>query len=158
MSLVFATQRYKKKGMRRRSHHPILSEGRLRRRLRPSNLGEGGGGLQPHVPIPRRQKKGRFPSRNLPNLQRAKLFCSLNRLGSSLGSGRISLLASSRRIALLGATLASRSLGSSSFRSSGISSCLLVGVSTTANHGYGSQNDDQRENLFHSVKRLINTS
>ena len=28
--------------MRRRSHHPILSEGRLRRRLRPSNLGKGG--------------------------------------------------------------------------------------------------------------------
>lgn len=158
MSLVFATQRYKKRG---------CGGDRITRFYRKAACadtsarlisGWGGAGLQPHVPIPRRQKKGRFPSRNLPNLQRAKLFCSLNRLGSSLGSGRISLLASSRRIALLGATLASRSLGSSSFRSSGISSCLLVGVSTAANHGYGSQNDDQRENLFHSVKRLINTS
>lgn len=157
MSLVFATQRYKKRG---------CGGDRITRFYRKAACADAsarlisgrGGGLQPHVPIPRRQKKGRFPSRNLPNLQRAKLFCSLNRLGSSLGSGRISLLASSRRIALLGATLASRSLGSSSFRSSGISSCLLVGVSTTANHGYGSQNDDQRENLFHSVKRLINIS
>lgn len=156
MSLVFATQRYKKRG---------CGGDRITRFYRKTACADASARLIPGRgrtaaarSDPEKTKKGRFPSRNLPNLQRAKLFCSLNRLGSSLGSGRISLLASSRRIALLGATLASRSLGSSSFRSSGISSCLLVGVSTAANHGYGSQNDDQRENLFHSVKRLINTS
>lgn len=80
----------------------------------------------------------------------------------SLDSGRISSLlgaAGSRRIALHSAAIAGSSLGSNGLGSGSLGSALcgglLVGIATAAYHSGSSQNDDKRENLFHSVKRLI---
>lgn len=92
--------------------------------------------------------------RNLPRSPTLKmqLFCNLFGGSGSLSAGIAGLVARSGRVALLGAALAgsvrSRSLNSGSLRSIG---SLLVRITAAAYHGNSCQNNDKRENLFHSV-------
>ena len=99
--------------------------------------------------------EGRFRIGTTSGPRLRKLFRSLSGLGASIASGsRIALLGAAGGVRV--ALPASGSLnGSGSFGSSGLSGSLLVVVSTAAYHSDGGQNDDKRENLFHSVKRLI---
>ena len=123
------------------------------------------GSAPPPVSAPHKKKQpeqiglsfsgGKIPHRDHLRSALRKLFRSLSGLGASIASGsRIALLGAAGGVRV--ALPASGSLnGSGSFGSSGLSGSLLVVVSTAAYHSDGSQNDDKRENLFHSVKRLI---
>ena len=75
------------------------------------------------------------------------LFALLAALGFLAALGRIRLLAASLLLVALGCILALLACGST-FGS------LLVLIAAATYHGDSRQNDNERENLFHGVKRL----
>lgn len=100
-------------------------------------------------------KKGDSMGNPLSYDVRSELLVAALALGLlAAGFGRIaSLAAGLRRVAALGSGL-SYNLGGNGLGSLCLGSSVLVSVTSAAYQSYGTENNDKRENLFHSVKGL----